>query len=58
MCTNPHCFEDCCQGECMNRSEIVESPEGKKVRLDNLKEPDIEPTPLRSKYIYCECRDI
>ena len=68
ICKNPHCFEDTCKGECINISEIVLSPEGKKVRLDKLEEPDshldnglsedgeftqyFEHTPLRSKYLY------
>lgn len=52
MCTNPHCFEDTCKGECVNINEVVESHDGNKIRENKWEEPEIEPTPLRSKYIY------
>ena len=38
MCTNPHCFEDTCQGECTQISEIVLSPKGDKTLENKVEE--------------------
>ena len=43
---NPHCFEDTCKGECT--TTVIEnglSEDGEFTQY-------IEPTPLRSKYVY------
>ena len=64
ICTNPRCFEGTCRGECISievRSEVVLDEHGNKVRehtIEHTLEEDgeftqyIEPTPLRSKYVY------
>lgn len=47
ICKNPHCFDDTCKGECapVTRTETCLSEDGEFTQY-------IEPTPLRSKYIY------
>jgi hypothetical protein len=48
ICTNPHCFEETCKGECLKPETRIEnglSEDGEFTQY-------IETTPLRSKYIY------
>ena len=53
ICKNPHCFEDTCKGECSETATKVEtglSEDGEFTQY-------IEPTPLRSKYVYIQARE-
>ena len=50
ICKNPYCFDDTCRGECLEcvpvtRTETCLSEDGEFTQY-------IEPTPLRSKYVY------
>jgi len=53
ICKNPHCFNDTCKGECREtytRLETGLSEDGEFTQY-------IEPTPLRSKYVYTQARE-
>ena len=50
ICKNPHCFDDTCKGECT----VVVIENG--LSEDGEFTQYIEPTPLRSKYVYIQAR--
>ena len=51
VCKNPYCFEETCKGECEFSTKIENglSEDGEFTQY-------IEPSPLRSKYVYTQAR--